>query len=389
MIMKLMALASLAAWGVILFGRGGFWQVKRDRPAPEPESWPEVVAVVPARDEAPTIGLTVHSLLSQDYPGKFAVVVVDDNSTDGTAEVARQAAEKKNALSRLTVVSGKPLPGGWAGKVWAMDQGLAEVVEHHPGAEFILFTDADIEHVPAELKEQVARAQAGGFDLTSLMVRLHCETLVERAVIPAFVYFFRLLYPFKWIAQPRLSLAGAAGGYMLVRRSALARIGGMSAIKGDLIDDCALAQALKDNGARLWLGLAEKTRSLRVYNGWREPWDMIARSAYVQLKHSPLLLAGTVAGLLLTFIVPPLWVLTGKSGWFWALLAWAAMAGSYLPMLRFYRRSVVWAPALPLVALFYLGATVHSAIRHHLGRGGQWKGRIQAGKGEGEGGEQG
>ncbi len=372
-------LAALLAWAVLLGGRGGFWRIERVRPAPEPAAWPEVVAVIPARDEADGIGRTVASLLEQDYPGRFTLVVVDDHSTDGTAGIARAAAEAAGAAERLRVVEGAPLPSGWTGKVWAMEQGVRAAAAAE-GARYLLFTDGDIRHAPGQLRALVARAEDGGADLVSLMVRLHCATWPERALIPAFVFFFRMLYPFRWIADPRRRTAGAAGGVMLARRDAVEAIGGMAALKGALIDDCTLARRLKDRGGRLWLGLAERTCSLRVYRGWGEPWNMIARSAYDQLGHSPLLLLGSVLAMLLAFVAPPLLALSGGSGAPAGALAWLAMTVAYAPMVRFYRLPWWWAPTLPAVALLYLGATIHSAIRYHLGRGGQWKGRVEAGR---------
>jgi len=374
--MDWLAFVALLAWAVLLAGRGRFWLIERQPIPPIPAEWPEVVAVIPARDEAEGIGQTVASLLAQDYPGRFTLIVVDDHSSDGTAEIARAAA---NGSDRLHVVTGEELLRGWTGKVWAMHQGLMAADEIAPNARHVLFTDADIRHSKGELALLVARAEAERLDLASLMVRLNCESPPERALIPAFVFFFRMLYPFRWIAQPSSRTAGAAGGVMLVRREAIAAIGGMAALKGALIDDCTLARRIKTAKGRLWLGLAEETRSLRVYKGWAEPWDMIARSAYDQLEHSPLLLAGTVASMLLVFVAPPLLALAGLvKGW----LAWGAMTAAYMPMVRFYRLPHGWALTLPLVALVYLGATVHSAIRHHLGRGGNWKGRFEAGRTE-------
>ena len=379
--MTMIALAALVAWGVLLFGRGGFWRIEAPSPVPAPESWPEVVAVIPARDEAEGIGATVTSLLAQDYPGRLSVIVVDDDSSDGTAEIARAAAAGSD---RLTVVSGEPLARGWTGKVWAMEQGLRRAAETAPAARYVLFTDADIRHSPHQLAALVARAEADGLDLASVMVRLHCDSLPERALIPAFVFFFRMLYPFRRIADPSSRVAGAAGGVMLARRSAIDGIGGMAALRGALIDDCTFARRIKANGGRLWLGLGQQTASLRVYRGWAEPWNMIARSAYDQLDHSPLLLVGTVLAMGLVFLAPPLLALTQGSCPAW--LAWGAMSAAYLPMVRFYRQPWWWAVSLAPVALLYLGATLHSALRHHQGRGGQWKGRIEAGRG-GEGSE--
>jgi len=371
------AWAGLLAWVVLLVGRGGFWRIDRHPLPPQPARWPEVVAVIPARDEAEGIGRAVTSLLAQDYPGRFTLVVVDDHSSDGTAAIAEGAALALGAAGRLTVVAGAALPAGWTGKVWAMEQGLLCARQWAPKAEYVLFTDADIAHAPGQLRELAARAQAGNVDLASLMVRLNCTTLPERALIPAFVFFFRMLYPFRRVADPGSRVAAAAGGVMLARRAMVEQLGGMAVLKGALIDDCTLARAVKRRGGRLSLDLAGETRSLRIYRGWGEPWDMIARSAYDQLSHSPLLLAGTVLSMGLTFVAPPVLALAGNPV---AALAWASMVAAYLPMVRFYKLSMAWAPLLPLVALVYLGATLHSALRHHLGRGGKWKGRIDAGR---------
>jgi hopene-associated glycosyltransferase HpnB len=376
----MLALAALAAWVGLLAARGGFWRLERSGPLPPPSSWPAVAAVIPARDEAEGVGRMVASLLGQDYPGRLTLILVDDHSGDGTADIARAAAAALGAAERLSVLTGEALPPGWSGKVWAMEQGARAAERLAPDAEWVLFTDADIRHDPGQVRDLVARGVAERRDLVSLMVRLHCQTLPERAIVPAFVYFFRMLYPFRWIADANNRVAGAAGGVMLIRRTMLAKIGGMAALKGALIDDCTLARRIKDRGGRLWLGLAERTESLRVYAGWGEPWNMIARSAYEQLGHSPWLLAGTVLAMTLAFVAPPVLVLAGGGAGAVAAAAWAAMAMSYLPMVRFYRLAPLWALALPLVALFYLGATVHSALRHHAGRGGQWKGRVAAGR---------
>jgi hopene-associated glycosyltransferase HpnB len=364
-----LAWIALAAWVWLLTMRGRFWAIDPPQAAPEPAQWPSVVAVIPARDEAPTIATTVASLRAHDYPGPLAIIVVDDQSTDGTGDLARAAGAE--------LVSGSARPEGWVGKVWAMAQGLEAASRAHPEAELVLFTDADIGHAPGELRATVARLVADRLDLASLMVRLNATSLSERAIVPAFVYFFRLLYPFAWVADPIHRTAAAAGGYMLVRRGALDGIGGMSAIKNALIDDCALAGAIKARGGRIRLELASDTVSLRAYD-WEQLWRMIARSAYTQLQHSPALLVGTVLGTLLGFVAAPVIALHGGPGAVVALLAWALMALSYLPMLSFYRLSPLWAPLLPLVALFYLGATIDSARRHRLGRGGEWKGRVQA-----------
>ncbi len=363
---------ALLAWLWLVLFRGRFWLIEARPDVAEPDRWPAVVALVPARDEAETIEQAVRSLMAQDYPGPLAVIVIDDQSRDGTAALARAAG--------ATVIAGGALPAGWTGKLWALDQGVQAAATAHPEAGLLLLTDADIRHDPRELRRQVALLTDSRLDLASLMVRLRAANLAERAIVPAFVYFFRLLYPFRWANEPRDHTAAAAGGYMLLRREALARIGGLQAIRGALIDDCALAAAIKHSGGRIRLDLARDTVSLRPYD-WAALWRMIARSAYTQLRYSPWLLAGTVIGLSWIFLAPPAATVVGilsKKLDAAALCAWLAMALSYVPMLRFYRLSPLWAPLLPLVALFYLGATVDSARRHWQGRGGHWKGRVQA-----------
>ena len=374
--MTLLPWLALLAWIWLLLAHGRFWVPEARPTAPLPGSWPEVVAVVPARDEAAVIGRAVASLLTQDYPGRLSVVVTADSSSDGTARTAMEAAAFVDAAERLTVVTAPPPEAGWSGKMWAQSRGLAAAADHHPGAELWLLTDADIGHHPAELRRMVAQLLAERLDMASLMVRLVTATAAEKAVIPAFVFFFRMLYPFRWVSDPTRPTAAAAGGYMLVRRSMLERIGGLAAISGALIDDCSLAARIKGHGGRLSLALSGDTVSLRGYEGLSGLWKMIARSAYTQLHCSPLLLAGTVLAMGIGFLLPPAAALACHSlpGW----LAWAAMSVAFAPMLRFYRLPVILAPLLPLVAIFYLGATVDSARRHWQGRGGEWKGRVQA-----------
>ncbi len=365
-------------WLVLWLRHGGFWRTTI-APLPDPpRDWPGVVAVIPARNEAEGIGRTVGSLLGQDYKGRISVVVVDDESTDGTAEVARHAASAAGAADRLHVVGGSATPAGWTGKMWAVSQGLEKAAEIDPSARYVLLTDGDITHGGRNVAHLVARAEGSALDLTSLMVRLRCESLAEHMLIPAFVFFFQMLYPFSRVNDPTSKTAGAAGGCMLVRRSALERIGGIAAIKGALIDDCALAAAMKRNGP-IWLSLTNDAESLRIYGDLAEVWRMVSRSAYTQLNYSPLLLLGTVAGLCITFLAPPLLFLFAH-GWAstFGLLAWIIMAACYSPMLRFYGRPLWWAPLLPAVAFVYLGATLDSALRHVQGKGGAWKGRFQA-----------
>ncbi|MGJ7917034.1 glycosyltransferase [Massilia sp. LXY-6] len=377
--MAALSCAILLAWLVLALLRGGFWRVRLPAPRSEPARWPPVVAVVPARDEAELLGAALGSLLTQDYPGAWHVIVVDDHSSDGTAAVAGATARRLGLERRLTVVRARPLPPGWAGKVWAQAEGMAVLAERFPGTVYVLLTDADIAHAPSMLRQLLARAEAEQRVLSSLMVRLRCDSKAERALVPAFVFFFAMLYPFDWVNQPGSRSAAAAGGCMLARLDALAAIGGLAAIRGALIDDCALAAALKRRGP-IRLDLADSSRSLRAY-GWRAFWNMIARSAYTQLRHSPWRLAATAAGMLLLYAAPPALLLLlgpGSPAGAMAGAAWLIMAAIYCPMLRYYGRPLLQAPALPLVALFYLGATLASAWRHLHGRGGQWKGRSQA-----------
>ncbi len=371
---------ALAIWVYLMLGRGRFWlsgeRDSRNEPAP-PAVWPRVVAVIPARDEAETIGLTVRSLLGQAYDGPFSIILVDDESRDGTAAVGRAAAAAVGGSDRLTVVSGGPLRPGWTGKLWAVAQGV-ERASASDAPDFLLLTDADITYAPEALATLVARAQSGGYTLTSLMAKLRCVSLAERCFVPAFIYFFQMVYPFAWVNRPTHAMAGAAGGCMLVRPDALRAAGGIGAIRGALIDDCALGAALKQQGP-IWLGLTERVTSARPYDHIGDIRRMVARSAYAQLRYSPLNLLGTVAGLGLTFLVGPIMAIAAHGlPQILGAASWALMAASYQPILRFYGRSPVWGVALPAVALAYMAFTLDSAYQHALGRGGLWKGRVQA-----------
>ncbi|QCU49284.1 glycosyltransferase [Burkholderia pseudomallei] len=382
----LLSCLSLVIWLVLLFGRGGFWRARAAAAAADARArgaagWPAVAAVVPARNEADVIGEAVRSLVEQAYEGAFHLIVVDDHSTDGTAEAARAATAAVGCADRLTVLAAQPLPAGWSGKVWAQSQGIAAVRSLGLPADYLLLTDADIGHPPDAVAQLVTRAQAEQRDLVSLMVRLRCDSFWEKALIPAFVFFFAKLYPFSWINDPRNRTAGAAGGCMLVRRDALEEAGGIESIRGALIDDCSLAAQIKHRGAGrhpIRLDLADRSVSLRPYDSWRDIWNMIARTAFTQLRYSPVLLLGTLVGMTILYLVPPVAALAyGARAWP-AWLAWASMCTAYAPMLSYYRRSPWWAPALPLVALFYVGATFASAVRYWRGKGGQWKARVQA-----------
>ena len=347
--------------------------------ATTPRSWPAVAAVIPARDEADVIAESLGSLLRQDYPGEFTVVLVDDQSRDATAEVARACAARQHAADRLTILPGRKLPAGWSGKLWAMKQGIEHVesLQKNPAA-YLLLSDADIAYAPDALRTLVARAEAGNLVLASLMAKLRCESWAERALIPAFIFFFQMLYPFSRVNRPHAPTAAAAGGCMLVRRDALDAVGGIEKIRAALIDDCALGRELKAVGP-IWLGLTRRARSLRAYPRISDVRRMVSRSAYDQLGYSPLRLIGTIAGLALTFLAPPLLALLG-SGLAQALglAAWGLMAIAFQPMLRFYAVSPLWGAALPAIAAFYLAFTLDSAYQHLRGRGGLWKGRIQA-----------
>ncbi|MFQ5784503.1 MAG: glycosyltransferase [Alphaproteobacteria bacterium] len=379
-----LSLLSLAAWLYLILFRGGFWRADRRleaSPAP-PAAWPAVAAIVPARNEAAVIGRALGTLLAQDYPGAFHVVVVDDESDDDTAALARDTARSAGLEDRLNVVAGAPAPEGWTGKTWALAQGVERARETLPDARYLWFSDADIAHEPGTLRRLVSKAEAGRLDLVSLMALLDCGGAWARLLIPAFVFFFQKLYPFAWVGRPRRRTAGAAGGCMLLRRDALEAAGGLRAISGALIDDCALAAALKRNGP-IWLGLATTTRSLRPYRGLGAVWEMVARSAFTQLRHSTPLLALTVAGMFVVYLVPPVAALGGPiagadTAAVAGLAAWLIMAVAYRPTLKLYRQPAAAAALLPVAALLYTAMTVDSALRHWRGAGGRWKGRITA-----------
>lgn len=377
----LLSISSLFIWVALTFFRGAFWQLHAFNddlvPIENLRDWPAVAAIVPARNEAATIERAVESLLCQDYAGPFRLIVVDDHSEDGTAELARQAAERIEGAQRVTIVAAKELQSGWTGKLWALQQGVQEATTH--SVEFFWFTDADIVHAPDALQRLVSRTERQKLDLTSLMVLLQAKSLAERLLMPAFLYFFLKLSPPMWIADSKSRTAGAAGGCVLLRRTALEQIGGVAAIRSEVIDDCALARAIKRTGGAIWMGLTRKSVSLRSYDSFGEVRDLIARTAFTQLGYSVALLIGTLIGMLLTYVVPVVLTFGAQpAAWRLSLLAWALMAFTYLPTVRFYRLSPLWAPLLPIAAAFYSYATWLSAVRYWLGRGGQWKGRAQA-----------
>lgn len=376
------ATGSLAAWGWLLLGQGFFWRTDvRLPPRTPPADWPAVAVVVPARDEAEVLPMSLPSLLAQDYPGPLEIFVVDDGSTDGTGELARALAEEHGGPPLTVASPGEPAPG-WTGKLWAVRHGTALALDR-TGAEYLLLTDADIAHGPDSLRELVAAARSRGLDLVSQMARLRVTTFWERMVVPAFVYFFAQLYPFRRVNRPGGRTAAAAGGCVLLRSEAALRAGVPESIRQAVIDDVALARAVRRSGGRIWLGLADRVDSVRPYPGLGPLWRMVSRSAYAQLLYSPLLLAATVAGLAVVYLAPPVAVLAGAlTGAVVPLvcggLAWAVMAGTYAPMLRYYRQPLWLAPLLPVTGLLYLLMTVDSAVQHHRGRGAAWKGRTYA-----------
>jgi hopene-associated glycosyltransferase HpnB len=374
MIEVLTAICALV-WIYLICARGQFWRTHvRDVFMPaQPDLWPTVAIVIPARNEADLITASVQSLLRQDYAGPLSIIVVDDESSDGTSAAATRAAESRPDRPVAVVRSGGP-PAGWTGKLWALKRGIAAAERLQP--EYLLLTDADIVHAPDTLAWLVAQSLAGKFVLTSLMAKLRCESLAERIYVPAFVYFFQMLFPFSWVCQRRSGVAAAAGGCMLIRTDAIARAGGVASIRNALIDDCSLAAKLKLIGP-VWLGLTGRVQSIRPYDTLSDVKRMIARSAYAQLRYSPLHLAAAIVGMTLTFLVPPLLAIFANGlAQYLGLAAWLAMAISFLPILRFYRLSPLWCVALPGIALFYLICTLDSAYRHLRRSGGKWKGRV-------------
>ncbi len=383
--------AAAVAWLYLIAGHGGYWRTSQRLPrvTGEPDTWPDVVAVVPARNEAAMLPATLPALLGQEYPGTLAVILVDDGSSDGTAEVANRIAAESDRPLRV-IPGTPPEEGRWAGKVWAMAQGLRAAGAGPAGSEpdYVLFTDADIAWEPSTLRALVAAAEGDAWDLVSQMALLRTASGWERVVVPAFVYFFAQLYPFRRVNAPGSRTAAAAGGCMLVRGAALEKSGGLAPISGALIDDVAMGRMIKSQRGRCWLGLSRQVVSVRPYPRLASLWQMVARSAYTQLKYSPAILAATLAGLLFLYLLPPAGAViglaavaaggTGTAALLTAaagLAGWALMSLSYLPMLRLYRLSPLRAPGLPLIALLYAGMTADSARRHYTGRGAQWRGR--------------
>ncbi|MDZ8185610.1 MAG: glycosyltransferase [Nostoc sp. ChiSLP02] len=400
-------LLSLTIWLGLLCFWGHFWRLDQQLEVETlyTTSLPVICAVVPARNEAELLPISLRSLLLQDYPGSLDVFLVDDRSTDGTANFAEGVAYALGKSQQLHIISGESLPPGWSGKLWAVEQGINSASLLAP--DYYFLTDADIQHDVSNLQRLIAKAEQENLDLVSVMVRLRCESFWEKLLIPAFVFFFQKLYPFRWVNNPKHPIAAAAGGSILIRRAALERIGGIQTIRQALIDDCALAGAVKrgtgdwrlgtrkeffqspipnpqspiTSTGRIWLGLSTLTRSLRPYNSLATIWDMVARTAYTQLNYSPLLLLGTLVGMSLIYLVPPLGVILGVIWGNWAILftalfSWLLMTWAYYPTIRFYKCSFWLAFSLPAIAFLYTLMTLDSAIRHWQGRGGSWKGRV-------------
>ncbi len=377
--MEWIGAGSLLAWLWLLLGQGFFWRTDVRLPdRRDPDRWPSVAVVVPARDEAAVLPASLPTLLAQKYPGRAEVFLIDDGSTDGTGALARELAVAGGGLPLTVASPGEPEPG-WTGKLWAVRHGIA-LARERTAPEYLLLTDADIAHDPDSLRELVAAARSAGLDLVSQMARLRVATFWERLVVPAFVYFFGQLYPFRWVNRPGARTTAAAGGCVLLRRETAERAGVPEAIRHAVIDDVSLARAVRRAGGTVWLGLADRVTSVRPYPRLAELWRMVSRSAYAQLRHRPLLLLGTVLGLALVYLAPPAALLAGLAGGAPVVAAlggaaWAVMCGTYLPMLRYYRQPPWAAPLLPFTALLYLLMTVDSAVQHYRGRGAAWKGR--------------
>ena len=386
------ASGSFVAWLWLVLGRGRFWRTDQElnavvsTTADERDKWPSVSVIVPARDEADLLPITLPTLLTQDYPGQFHVYLIDDGSSDGTAHIAVQAARQCDATDRLTVYSGKILPPGWKGKVWAMRQGM--LCSEQSQSECLLLTDADIAYAPGVLRAIVRKLRANRLELVSLMAKLHVVSAWDRLLLPAFVYFFSKLYPFRFVNDPKKAAAGAAGGCVLLRRRALQDTGGLKEIADEIIDDCALAKLIKGSGGRIWMGMTDDVNSIRPYESLANIWNTVARTAFDQLGYSVTVLLGTVLGMLFVYLAPPVSLIIGAiavatlglstvSLWLVSVsfFAWALMSVSYLPILRRYRTSYLFTLLLPLSAMVYTAMTVSSALRYWQGHGGEWKGR--------------
>ncbi|NES99022.1 MAG: glycosyltransferase [Sphaerospermopsis sp. SIO1G1] len=384
LILGLMIL-SLIIWLCLILFWGQFWRVDQQLQIESSTctKFPTVCIIVPARNEAEVITVTLRSLLLQDYPGNFQVLLVDDQSTDETASLAVEISEEFDQTAKLKIIVSKDLPPGWTGKLWAMEQGFQQINQLYQNdyPDYILFTDADIEHHISNLSQLVNKAETDNLDLVSLMVKLRCQSFWEQLLIPAFVFFFQKLYPFRWVNNPEKATAAAAGGCILINREMLTKIGGLSIIKTALIDDCSLAEAVKSHQGKIWLGLTSTTSSLRPYESLQSIWNMVARTAYTQLYYSPFLLVSSVLGMVIVYILPILGIFLGLllGNWLITLLGlctWLLMIFAYFPIIFFYQVPLLFTLCLPIIALFYTCMTIDSAKRHWQGVGGAWKGRF-------------
>ncbi|NEP88910.1 MAG: glycosyltransferase [Okeania sp. SIO2C2] len=387
-ILLITIILNLIIWIYLLIFRGKFWLAdQRLLPISETEIrkiqyWPSISVIIPARNEAKLLRLTLKSLLNQDYLGNFKIILVDDNSKDNTANVAKLIAQQNDSFTKLEVISAGNLPSGWSGKLWAINQGIRYAKQQTQAPDYFLFTDADIEHRSTNIRQLIIKAEQENLALASLMVKLQCQTLTEALMIPAFVFFFQKLYPFRWVNNPQSSTAAAAGGCILIRHQVLDEIGGIEVIKNALIDDCSLAKTVKQKSTnkKIWLGLTSDTKSRRSYPDLFSIWSMVARTAFIQLNYSPLLLVVTVIGMKLIYLVPSLGIILGVIFSWWEIVAIALLARilmflAYLPIVRFYQLSPIYAMSLPTVAFIYTLITIDSAWRHWRGRGSHWKGR--------------
>ncbi|GAB4538358.1 MAG: glycosyltransferase [Pleurocapsa sp.] len=378
---------SLIIWFFLLFVWGNFWWLNRQINAPlQPlEFYPHVSIIIPARNESETLPLSLPSVLNQDYSGKWSIILVDDNSSDRTTQIAQNIAKINHQINKINIIQGKNLPPNWKGKLWAIKQGIDFSQEQTLIPDYFLLTDADIKHDLSNLSQLVEKAEQENLALVSLMVLLRCETFWEKLLVPAFVFFFQKLYPFPWVNDVSKPIAAAAGGCILIRRQALEDIGGIEAISQALIDDCSLAQAVKFNrknkkNHNIWLGLTKTTLSIRAYDNLKTIWTMIARTAFTQLNYSVLLLIGTVIGMGIIYLAPPVYLVIGLVNNNWSMtgigaIAWLLMTVAYFPTIKFYKLSFLWAVNLPAIALLYTFMTIDSAIKYWQGKGGAWKGR--------------
>jgi hopene-associated glycosyltransferase HpnB len=379
--------SSLMIWLFLLLFWGNFWWTNRQINSPQNsiEFYPHVSIIIPARNESETLPVSLPSVLNQDYPGQWSVILIDDNSSDCTTQVAQNIAKKNDQINRIKIVQGKKLPSNWKGKLWAIKQGINLAQQQTIIPDYFLLTDADIKHAPSNLSQLVSKAEQENLALVSLMVFLRCENFWEKLLIPAFVFFFQKLYPFPWVNDVSKPIAAAAGGCILIRRQALEDIGGIEAISQALIDDCSLAQAVKFNcenkqNNNIWLGLTKTTFSVRAYDNLKTIWAMISRTAFTQLNYSVLLLVGTVIGMSIIYLAPPVYLVIGLVNNDWLIagmgtITWLLMIVAYLPTIKFYKLSFLWAISLPAIAILYTLMTVDSALKYWQGKGGAWKGR--------------